>query len=978
MPVCSDEHLNAHWVLNDDELDLLKGKSGSGRLTLCILLKHYQLHGHFPKRLEQIPEAVIDFLAEQIGASVDALDLTSMGADRMIRRHRREVRAFLGIRRLDQAGRSAFRTWVRKSLLPEAPDQPAQGALIGDWFVKNRFERPSAGRLARLFGAAERAFERNLFQAVVGRLSPDHCGQLDRLLETATSTSHFSFLRSDPGAVSLKNVLKAIDRLSLLHSLALPEDLLSGLHPRLVECMRSRAGSENVWEMRRHPRTIRLALLSFFCAPREAEIIDSLVDLLIGVTHKISARAEQKVVTELVREVMRVQGKTTLLFRIAEAAQRAPNGTVRKVIFPIVGEQTLGDLVKEYHNNGPAYVKRIYRRVRSSYAQHYRRMLPPILATLTFRSNNAGWRPVLDGIAVIKARTSSKAQFFSIDDVPIKGVVQQKWRDIVIEETADGSKRINRINYEICLLHSLRKALRTKEIWVCGAKRFCNPDHDLPADFDVSRANYYAALNQPLDVTTFINGVKDCMEAALSALNTHLPNDPLVRIKRRGSKTRLSITPFTPLPEPPNLDALKQELTRRWPSTSLLDVLKETDFQVDFTKAFASSASRQALKPQEVTRRLLLALYGLGTNMGLKTLAGEPNGVSYKELLHIRRRYIQKDSLRQAIRMIVNATFQARSLSVWGSGTTSCASDSIQFGAWDQNLMTEWHQRYGGRGVMIYWHVDTNATCIHSQLKRCSSSEVAAMIEGVLHHGTEMDVERQYVDTHGQSLIAFAFCYLLGFELMPRLKQISRQKLFRPASKTTTSYPHLEPIFAPSPIRWDVITPYYDEMIKLATALLQRTAEPEAILRRFTRGQNHHPVYTALVELGKAAKTIFLCKYLSSEELRREINAGLNVVERWNGVNSFIYFGKGSEFATNRIEDQEISALSLHLLQACLVHINTLMIQEVLDEQAWQARMTPRDMAALSPLPHAHFNPYGRFDLDMNARLPLAQMELAA
>ena len=42
--------------------------------------------------------------------------------------------------------------------------------------------------------------------------------------------------------------------------------------------------------------------------------------------------------------------------------------------------------------------------------------------------------------------------------------------------------------------------------------------------------------------------------------------------------------------------------------------------------------------------------------------------------------------------------------------------------------MTEWHIRYGGRGVMIYWHVDKHSTCIYSQLKTCSSSEVAAMI----------------------------------------------------------------------------------------------------------------------------------------------------------------------------------------------------------------------------------------------------------
>ncbi len=71
---------------------------------------------------------------------------------------------------------------------------------------------------------------------------------------------------------------------------------------------------------------------------------------------------------------------------------------------------------------------------------------------------------------------------------------------------------------------------------------------------------------------------------------------------------------------------------------------------------------------------------------------------------------------------------------IWGDGTTACAADGKQFGAWGQNLMTEWHIRYGGRGVMIYWHVERKSACIYSQLKRRSSSEVAAMIEGVLRH----------------------------------------------------------------------------------------------------------------------------------------------------------------------------------------------------------------------------------------------------
>jgi TnpA family transposase len=85
-------------------------------------------------------------------------------------------------------------------------------------------------------------------------------------------------------------------------------------------------------------------------------------------------------------------------------------------------------------------------------------------------------------------------------------------------------------------------------------------------------------------------------------------------------------------------------------------------------------------------------------------------------------------------------------------------------------------------------------------------------------------------------------------------------------------------------------------------------------------------------------KTIFLCRYLHSLELRREINEGLNVVENWNSANNFILYGKGGEFATNRREDQEITMLSLHLLQLCLVYINTLMIQQVLHKPQWQGR----------------------------------------
>jgi TnpA family transposase len=151
--------------------------------------------------------------------------------------------------------------------------------------------------------------------------------------------------------------------------------------------------------------------------------------------------------------------------------------------------------------------------------------------------------------------------------------------------------------------------------------------------------------------------------------------------------------------------------------------------------------------------------------------------------------------------------------------------------------------------------------------------------------------------------------------------------------------------------------------------LLTGTADAEAILRRFTPSNVAHPTYKAIAEIAKAVKTIFLCRYLGLEALRREIHDGLNVVERWNGTQDFLYYGRHGEITTNRLEDQELSVLCLHLLQVCLVYINTLMIQRVLNEPHWLDLLEQEDYRALTPLVYNHITPYGLFELGMEKRL---------
>ncbi len=430
---------------------------------------------------------------------------------------------------------------------------------------------------------------------------------------------------------------------------------------------------------------------------------------------------QKRVLKVFTDEIERVHGKEGLLVKIAEAACLQPEGTVRDVVFPAAGGVgVLAAIVREHKASG-SFERQVHTMLRSSYLRHYRRMLPAVLGVLEFRSNNAVHRPVLDAIDWLRRTGDDGRRIIRPEDgVPIDGVVPPKWRDLILETDPAGGLRVNRANYEICVLTALRERVRCKEIWLAGADRYRNPDDDLPQDFEARRADYYRELGRSQDAGAFVAGLRAQMTKALRTLNKQIPRNPKARIVWRG-KNRISITPFEPLPAAPNLDAIKAELERRWPMTDLIDVLMETARQTGFLKQFTTSGDRVVMDDDTLRQRLVLCLYGLGTNAGLKRVSAGTEDVSYAELLHVRHRFIHKEALRSATALVTNAILAMRDQRIWGEAGTACASDSTKIGAWDQNPMAEWHVRYQGRGVMIYWHMERQATCIYSQLKRCSA-----------------------------------------------------------------------------------------------------------------------------------------------------------------------------------------------------------------------------------------------------------------
>ena len=800
-----DDELSHHWQIWPEENHMIQSKRGATRLGFAVLLKFFQFEGRFPYGPHEVPIQPVTFIANQVGVNPSEWN-SYPWEGRSVKYHRAEVRDWCGFREVTLTDLDDFKRWLVKDAISQEHREDRLLETLLQRCRNLRIEPPAPDHTHRLIISAIQEHETRFCEEIFRRLKP---AMLDRMAVLLQPQSHeesqpewttWQFLKAEPGKAGIESVREASVRLKLVHEVGLPTDIFKSIPPKLVERYAKRAAVEEPFELRRHDNPLQFTLVAAFLHRRSEELIDHMVDLLIETVHKMGKKAERRIDDSLGEKLQKAPSKMVKLYQMAKASVNSPKGIVEEVIFPTAPEQWLLALIREVEA-GSGYKGKVRWALQRSYRAHYRRMLPELLNNLEFRCTDTTHQPLMEALEVLKTNLTHKGSTYPKNiKVPIQGVVSSAWMPLVVEKEG-AIPKINRIAYEISVLKELREQLRCREIWVVGSRRYRDPEEDLPRDFEGKKAAYYNALDVPLDAKTFTASLREEMIQHLKALNDDMPSNAKAKIILKKDGSRISISPFDPQVEPENLTMLKQEITDRWSGTSLVDVLKETDLRVDFTQFLRSGTERSHMEKATLQRRLLLCLFGLGTNTGIKSMASGPED-DYKDLLYIRRRFFSIEGLRQAITQVVNATLDVRLPQIWGEATTACSSDSKQFGAWDQNLLTEWHLRYGGRGVMVYWHVEKNAACIYSQFKRVSSSEAAAMIEGVLRHCTEMEVDRQYVDSHGQNLVAFAFCRFLGFELMPRLKGISRQKLYK--AEAGQIFPNLNPIMASRAINWEL------------------------------------------------------------------------------------------------------------------------------------------------------------------------------
>jgi Domain of unknown function (DUF4158) len=441
------EELEIHFNLSPNEQEWLRSSEGHNLLGLAIQLKCFQHLGYFLESPQGIPIVILEEIAQQLGLEAELWS----GYDwqgRTATRHRAAIRSYLGFRpsNLEDADIPLLELSKFLEKMPEADEGQLTDFAI-HWLRESKLEPPSQARLQRLIHSALARFEQSFAQAIAQRLKPVSRERLDDLLQTSSEDeegrhpSRFARLKQNPQKLSLKELLSEIEKLKQLRHLQVPNELFQKLAPDLVQRYRRRAVVEAPSEMRQHPDAIRFTLLAAFTWMRQREVTDNLVELFMQLVHRTHTHAERRIDAAYLAEIKQVRGKGDLLARIAEAALKNPEGTVREVIFAVVSEQTLRDLLAEYQATG-SYQRRVYTKMRSSYGMHYRRLLAPLLETLVFRSSNPAYHPLLDALELLKRYLGQKRHTYPLhENVPLLNVVQPAWYESVVEALPNGRKR---------------------------------------------------------------------------------------------------------------------------------------------------------------------------------------------------------------------------------------------------------------------------------------------------------------------------------------------------------------------------------------------------------------------------------------------------------------------------------------------------------------------------------------------------------
>ncbi len=200
--------------------------------------------------------------------------------------------------------------------------------------------------------------------------------------------------------------------------------------------------------------------------------------------------------------------------------------------------------------------------------------------------------------------------------------------------------------------------------------------------------------------------------------------------------------------------------------------------------------------------------------------------------------------------------------------------------------------------------------------------------------------------------------HLLVFQFTPRIKDLKETKLFLPEKM---SFKELSPQVG-KVINTKLIEDNWDDILRVVLSIREGTVTASDLIHTLANYPQQNRLSSALAELGKMERTLFILEWYSNPEMRRKTTAELNKGESRNGLTRAVHFHRNGEIRDRRWEQQLYRASGLSLVTSAIIYWNTVKIDSIIEEFTTKGYIIePELLLSLSPLGWQHINLTGDY-----------------
>ena len=322
-------------------------------------------------------------------------------------------------------------------------------------------------------------------------------------------------------------------------------------------------------------------------------------------------------------------------------------------------------------------------------------------------------------------------------------------------------------------------------------------------------------------------------------------------------------------------------------------------------------------------------------------------------LMRISQWYVTSETSKDALAMVVDAQHRLPSAYIWGDGTTSSSDGQFFSAGGTGEAMNVVNARYGNTaGIKAYTHVSSQYAPFAMHTIPATAHEAPYIIDGLTMNDTGKRIKEHYADTGGFTDHVFALCSLLGYEFAPRLRNLSTLKLY---GMNGVEVPKLMQALITAKANITRIEQQWPDVIRLIASIISHRVIPSEILRQLASFPRQNELAIALKEIGKIERTLFILKWISSTDLQRRAQIGLNKGEAHHALKRALNFNRRGEIRDRTSENQHLRMMNLNLLTAIIIYWNTKHLGRIIHDMKQQGEIIPPELLAhLSPLGWEH------------------------